>query len=191
MTGAEAAERRVALGYTQAAIAKLLGTSSPTVARWEQAPAAPEALTRALGNLQPSAGGGRGPYRRHAAEKALPEAPSAPPARQRRREGLTPTPPPVPKARRKPTQAPPPLPARKPLAPQVQEAEAVGAVLVEDMSAHAERVAELLGLADATRHARRGLPPPRYPAAACQRCPWKRCPVPLVAAPAEGCCLWR
>ncbi|SEU36906.1 helix-turn-helix domain-containing protein [Stigmatella erecta] len=189
MTGAEAAERRKALGYTQAALAKLLGTSSPTMARWEAAESAPEALTRALGNLQPSPGGGRGPYRRAAAGKAPPEAPSAPPARQRRREG--PTPPPVPKARRKPAQAPPPLPVRLPPAPEVQEAEAVGAVLLEDMSAHAERVAELLGLEDATRHARRVLPPPRYPVAACQRCPWKRCPVPLVAAPAEGCCLWR
>jgi DNA-binding XRE family transcriptional regulator len=189
MTGLEAAERRKALGYTQAALAKLLGTSSPTVARWEAAQVAPEPLTLALGSLAPSPGGGRGPYRRAAAGKAPPEAPSAPPSRQRRREGLTP--PPAPKARRKPTQAPPPLPVKRPPFLQVQEAEAVGAVLLEDVSALAERVAELLGLEDATRHARLVPPPPRYPVAACQRCPWKRCPVPLVAAPAEGCCLWR
>ncbi len=67
------------------------------------------------------------------------------PRQHARGGGRAPTLPPVPKERRKPTQATPPLPVRPPPAPEVQEAEAVGAVLLEDMSAVAERVAELLG----------------------------------------------
>ncbi|KFE60115.1 helix-turn-helix domain-containing protein [Hyalangium minutum] len=128
MTGAEAAELRKTLGYTQGQLAQLLGTSTPTVSRSEAAREVPEEHAAALRRLPPApkSEGVRGAYLKRPAPPPVPRKATAPR--------------PAPKARPVQLQAPA-LAAPKPVDPRptlptapaerVWEAEEIGALLLE------------------------------------------------------------
>lgn len=123
MTGAEFAAARVQRGYTQGALAQVLGVSTATVARMEAAPEVSAEHARVLLGLPPAAGGSRGPYKAGKAASAARKAPPPLPRRQR----ATPVPAQAP-AQAAP-QAPPPVEV-------VHEADAIGAVLLEGADLH-------------------------------------------------------
>lgn len=118
MTGAEFAAARVQRGYTQGALAQVLGVSTATVARMEAAPEVSAGHAQVLLRLPAAPGGSRGPYKAGKAANAARKAPPPLP----RRERTVPTPV-QPQARAAPRPAQPPE--------VVHEADAIGAVLLE------------------------------------------------------------
>lgn len=119
MTGAEFAAARVQRGYTQGALAQVLGVSTATVARMEGAPEVPAGHAQVLLGLPPAPGGSRGPYKAGKAASAARKAPPPLPRRQR----ATPAP-----AQSQAQAAPQASPL---LVEEVLEADAIGAVLLE------------------------------------------------------------
>lgn len=157
MTGAELADLRTRLGYTQGALAVLLGVSTPTVSRMEAAREVPPEHVARLARLEPAPANtsARGAYKRQQPSKAAP-------ARRVPTPRPKPTPPPLPAAR--PEGKPAPTPDIGDDLPLLS-AEEAGAHLLEvpeggsSLRGYWERVNACLTLLEWRRAARAGRPP--------------------------------
>jgi len=156
MTGKEMARLRTERGYTQGALARLLGVSTPTVSRMEAAAQVPAEHLEKLGQLPPApaSAGGRGAYRREQQTK---------PVRRQQRARTSRKVPPVPApAHEDPDQV---LSVEEASAVLLEEEEGVlsadqaGAVLLEESPWEWEQVIAFSALL-LMRRARRGGGPP-------------------------------